>query len=276
MEHFLPAVFARREHLAHLGHINHLRRTSAIRTLLPGVYCWSGIEDSFELRAEAVRLWDPKAIFLGATAARLSWWPSHPEGRLLVSGTHARTPRPWLEVTSKRVPGELMAQLDTISVADPALAVLEMVAAGDGNAICEALRRGATTLARMQNAVKIVKWANGNTMRRRLLHESRDEPWSPLEREAHTLLRAAHIRGWRTNYPVRTVRGKLYIDVALVEERVAVELDGWEHHGTREAFHADRHRWNSFTLAGWEVLHFTYRTLPTMVPTLQQILRTRR
>ncbi len=273
---YLPAVFARKDHLNHLGHINHLRRTGQVRTLLPGVYCWTAVEDSFELRAEAVTLWDPNAVFLGATAARLSWWPSHPDDIVLVSGTHARTPRPWLRVTSKKLPEDLVVQFDMVRMADPALAVLDMVATGDGNAICEALRRGATTLARMQNALKSMRWADGNAMRRRLLHESRDEPWSPLEREAHVLLHAAGFTGWRTNYRVRTTKGNLYIDVALVVERVAIELDGWEHHGGKDAFHADRERWNSLTLAGWEVLHFTYRTLSTMVPTLEKMLRKHR
>lgn len=275
MQPFLPAVFARKDHLAHLGHINHLRETGQVRTLLPGVYCWAAVEDSFELRAEAVTLWDPKAVFLGATAARLSWWPTHPDDTLVVSGTHARMPRPWLHITSRKVPEDLVAHFEMIKLADPALAVLDMVASGDGNAICEALRRGATTLSRMQNALKVVRWANGNTMRRRLLHESRDEPWSPLEREAHILLRAAGITGWRTNHRVRTSSGNLYIDVALVAERIAVELDGWEFHGTKDAFHADRQRWNSLALAGWDVLHFTHRTLPTMIPTIKKILRRR-
>lgn len=260
----LPAVFARKDHLPHLGHVNHLRRTGQVRTLLPGVYCWTAVEDTFEVRAQAVALWDP------------SWWPNHPAELILVSGSHARAPRPWLHVTSKKVPDDLVREFEMIRLADPALAVLEMMAGGDGNAICEALRRGATTLARMQNALKVVRWANGNTMRRRLLHESRDEPWSPLEREAHKLLRTAHIMGWRTNHPVRTARGKFFIDVALVAQHIAVELDGWEFHGGKDAFHADRERWNSLTLSGWEVLHFTHRTLDTMVPTLRKMLRSRR
>lgn len=271
-----PAVFARKDHLPELGHVNHLRRTGRLRTLLPGVYCWAGIEDSFELRAEAVTLWDPSAVFLGSAAARLSWWPTHPQERILVSGSRARTPRPWLHVSAKKVPVDHVVRFNMIQLADPALAVLEMLSSGDGNAICEALRRGATTMAHLHNALKHMLWADGNVVRRQLLRAARDEPWSALEMDAHQMLRAARIRGWSTNHLVRTKAGKLYVDVAFVEQRIAVELDGWEYHGTRAAFHADRERWNSLALEGWQVLHFTHHTLSTLVPTLTRALKHRR
>lgn len=276
MDAHFPAVFARRDHLFELGPLNHLRRTGRLRTLLPGVYCWAEMEDSFELRAEAVTLWDPAAVFLGSAAARLSWWPTHPEPTILVSGTRARAPRPWLKVSAKKVPTDHVAEFNMIRIADPALAVLEMLSFGDPHAICEALRRGATTMAHLNNALKHILWADGNVARRQLLRAARDEPWSPLELDAHQSLRSAGIRGWSTNHLVRTPAGKLYVDVAFVERRIAVELDGWEHHGTRGAFHADRERWNALTLEGWQVLHFTYRTLDTLIPTLTRALRRRR
>lgn len=186
-----PAVFARKDHLPEFGQFNHLRRTGRLRTMLPGVYCWAEIEDSFELRAEAVNLWDPAAVFLGSAAARLSWWPTHPQTRILVSGTHARTPRPWLQVSAKKVPVDHVARFNRVQLADPALAVLEMLSSVDPNAICEALRRGATTMAHLHNALKHLLWADGNVLRRQLLRASRDEPWSPLELDAHQLLRGA-------------------------------------------------------------------------------------
>lgn len=273
MDAHFPAVFARRDHLFELGSLNHLRRTGRLRTLLPGVYCWAGIDDSFELRAQAVTLWDPRAVFLGSAAARLSWWPTHTEGNILVSGTHARSPRPWLAVSAKKVPVDHVAAFNMIRLADPALAVLEMLSSGNANAVCEALRRGATTMAHLNNALKHVLWADGNVVRRQLLRAAREEPWSPLELEAHVRLRSARIQGWSTNHLVRTPAGKLFVDIAFLQKRIAVELDGWEYHGTRVAFHADRERWNSLTLEGWQVLHFTYRTLDTLIPTLAQALR---
>ncbi len=273
MNAYLPPIFARRDHPTLIGHIDHLLRRGHLRRVLPGVYTWSGIEDSFATRTEAVALWDPNAIFLGHAAARLTWWPQCRSETILVSGTRSRCPRPWLRVTTKAVPENLVIDVGRARTANPALSVLEMTSAGDGNAICEALRRGASTLAQVNGALDQIKFSNGNTVRRILLHESRDSPWSPLEREAHTMLRAAHITGWRTNYPVSTNMGRCFVDVAMVVERIAIELDGWEHHSQRAAFDSDRLRWNALTLAGWEVLHFTHRTLDQLVPTVEQRVR---
>ncbi len=271
----LPRIFARKDHPTSIGHIDHLLHKGHLRRILPGVYTWSGVEDSFATRAEAVWLWDPNAIFLGHAAAKLTWWPQCRIETILVTGTRARCPQPWLRVTTKAIPEHLVIDVGRARAANPALSVLEMTSTGDGNAICEALRRGVSTLAQVNGALEQMKYSNGNAMRRVLLHESRDAPWSPLEREAHTLLRAARISGWHTNYPVSTNVGRCFVDVALVVERIAIELDGWEHHSQRGAFDSDRLRWNALTVARWEVLHFTHRTLDQLVPTVEQRVRDR-
>lgn len=48
------------------------------------------------------------------------------------------------------------------------------------------------------------------------------------------------------------------VDALWREPHVAVELDGWEHHRTRHAFHRDRSKSNTLTLEGWTVLRFTH------------------
>jgi very-short-patch-repair endonuclease len=40
-----------------------------------------------------------------------------------------------------------------------------------------------------------------------------------------------------------------------------VETDGWEHHGTRAAFEADRSRDAELTMAGYRLVRFTYAQL---------------
>jgi very-short-patch-repair endonuclease len=47
------------------------------------------------------------------------------------------------------------------------------------------------------------------------------------------------------------------VDFLWPAERVVVETDGWEAHGTRDAFQADRAATNAFQLAGYTVLRFT-------------------
>lgn len=40
--------------------------------------------------------------------------------------------------------------------------------------------------------------------------------------------------------------------------RLAVELDGWDGHRTRDAFQRDRTRSNDLQATGWKILRFTH------------------
>jgi very-short-patch-repair endonuclease len=51
---------------------------------------------------------------------------------------------------------------------------------------------------------------------------------------------------------------KFRVDIAFVENRVAIEVDGWAFHGKHRSSHAkDRQRQNLLVLNGWLVLRFT-------------------
>jgi very-short-patch-repair endonuclease len=47
------------------------------------------------------------------------------------------------------------------------------------------------------------------------------------------------------------------VDFAWPAQRVIVETDGWQAHGTRDAFQADRNATNAYQLAGYTALRFT-------------------
>lgn len=47
------------------------------------------------------------------------------------------------------------------------------------------------------------------------------------------------------------------IDLAYPDLMLAIEVDGWEFHGTRTAFDEDRARANDLVVAGWNVMRFT-------------------
>jgi uncharacterized protein DUF559 len=49
------------------------------------------------------------------------------------------------------------------------------------------------------------------------------------------------------------------VDFAWPELKLIVETDGYETHGTRSAFEEDRRRDRRLTLAGWDVVRFTWR-----------------
>jgi very-short-patch-repair endonuclease len=48
------------------------------------------------------------------------------------------------------------------------------------------------------------------------------------------------------------------VDFAYPTAKLAIEVDGYEVHGTRKAFDADRDRQNRLVVAGWDVIRFTW------------------
>jgi len=66
--------------------------------------------------------------------------------------------------------------------------------------------------------------------------------------DAHDLPRPA------TNYGIEGME----VDAVWPKQRLAVELDGWDTHRTRQAFQQDRERGNALEAAGWRLLRFTW------------------
>jgi very-short-patch-repair endonuclease len=52
--------------------------------------------------------------------------------------------------------------------------------------------------------------------------------------------------------------GRFRLDFAWLRAKVAAEVDGYEAHGHRRAFQADRDRQNVLVALGWVVLRFTW------------------
>ena len=48
------------------------------------------------------------------------------------------------------------------------------------------------------------------------------------------------------------------VDFAFPHRRLAIDVDGYEHHSTPDAFQRDRARQNDLVAAGWTVLRFTW------------------
>jgi very-short-patch-repair endonuclease/predicted transcriptional regulator of viral defense system len=81
-----------------------------------------------------------------------------------------------------------------------------------------------------------------------------------LEERFLALCRAARLPQPEVNAWITLGDGIAYkIDFLWRRERLAVETDGWESHGTRQAFENDRRRDRLLSLAGWTVVRFTWR-----------------
>lgn len=76
------------------------------------------------------------------------------------------------------------------------------------------------------------------------------------------------------------VPGRRYrLDVALPEARIALEVDGFRHHGKHlEDFRRDRVRQNLLVISGWRVLRFAAgdirKDLASCLDSIQALLET--
>ena len=98
----------------------------------------------------------------------------------------------------------------------------------------------------------------GNRQLARLLRESRPGAEAESERLLQRLLDQAGIDGWRGNYPIVVFGRRFRLDVAFLEQRVDVEVDGWAYHRSKERRDSDLERDNLLTQAGWRVLRFSW------------------
>ncbi len=63
------------------------------------------------------------------------------------------------------------------------------------------------------------------------------------------------------------------IDLLWEEQRLAIETDGWETHGTRDAFHSDRERDQRLVAAGYRTARVTWRQVENDLPAVVKRIR---
>lgn len=266
-------VLVRRRHAELTRQLDHWLRTGLLQTALPGVY--TAPEPSWEVLTLAAARYRPDAIITGAAAARLLWWPDCPivSVTAAISAGRVRTDCAGFSWERRRIPPGLVTYRDGIGIAKPALSVLDLIPVLRGRAIDEALRRRAVLLPDLWEAFAVCSNRRGNQLRRDLLEDSRDSPWSEAERDAHRLLRAAGLTGFRTNYRIKARGVTYHVDIAFPELRVIVEIDGWEFHHGRVPFVRDRWRYSRLGAAGWTVLPLAAEVLTTDPEAFIEVVR---
>jgi very-short-patch-repair endonuclease len=191
-------------------------------------------------------------------AAAVSFWPRLSVPTVRCAVRHFRPPQPGFAFARRCLPPELVWPGPGVRLTSPALTALDLCESLGGGAIDQALRTRSTTLALLREALELTPSRHGNRLRRQLLLDSRDEPWSEAERQFHRLLRGAGITGWQANQPVRLGGVVVHPDVLFRRLRLVVEIDGRQFHSYPDIFEADRHRQNLLVLHGWRVLRVTW------------------
>ncbi|WP_210495552.1 type IV toxin-antitoxin system AbiEi family antitoxin domain-containing protein [Patulibacter sp. SYSU D01012] len=177
-----------------------------------------------------------------------------------------------------------VTEVDGIPVVTVARALLDLAADGRPGEAERAWRR-ADQLRVLDTAAiarVLVGGRRGAAVVRRLAHEAAGGAFGGLTRNELELLfvEAAHVGGLPVpvmNAPMVLAGRPVVLDAVWWHDRVVVELDGWETHGTRAAFEADRQRDAELLRAGYRVVRFTWRRVVSepdvVVATLRDVLR---
>ncbi len=254
-------VLRRRDRADLVNQIEWLVDRGELQRILPGIYVEPTRARDFEVRALSISRWDADVVLLGRAAAKATFWPQLGVSAIEVSAPRKRLDHREFRLSQRRIPPELITEVQGIRVTSPALTALDLSVTLGGDAIDTVLRTRAATLDQMHEALVLTPSRRGNADRRMLLLDSRGKPWSEAERDLHRLLREAGIDGWEGNWGFELLSGVYWIDIAFEKLKLAIEVDGWEFHKTPEAFESDRWRQNDLVLAGWRVLRFTAKMI---------------
>jgi very-short-patch-repair endonuclease len=269
----MRGVIARRDHPELDTTLRYLVRRGDLIRVLPGIYAARDQGMPLQTRVSAVRCFDPDAILVGAVAARLSFWPELQADVVECAVRHSRAPQTGYRFTRRHIPSDLVVSRSGLRLTSPALTALDLCATHGGDAIDQALRSRATTLAQLHRAMELTAARVGNPTKRYLLLDSRDEPWSTAERKLHRLLRKAGITRWKANRPVVLDDFTCYVDVIFSNFKLAIEIDGRLFHTGAEVFETDRWRQNKLVLDGWCVLRFTWTMIEEQPETVLAMVR---
>jgi hypothetical protein len=184
--------------------------------------------------------------------------------------------RPGIALQRTPLPPDERDEHEGIPVTTPARTLLDLAAVLDEHQLAraceraEALRLGSPTS--LQDLVDRYPRRPGTPSLRRLIEERRIVPTTTandLERRFLTFLDANGLPRPLVNERVDPFTP----DFRWTQQRLIVELDGFETHGSRAAFERDRARDRALTAVGWRVVRITRRQLENDPATLAGELR---
>lgn len=266
-------LVSRRHHPELVGAIDALLAQRRLVRLLPGIYAAPAAAGQPLTRLRAAQLWDPDAVLTHQAAAFLTFWPKVRLTQVDLAVKHRVVRRSGYLSIRRVVAPDLVVVRQGLRCTSPALTALDLVDRYGAKPIDILLHSRQATLEHLHGALAGSPGRRGNLQRRRLVLESRDNPWSPAERQAHVLLREAGITGWVGNLKVEISGHTYYLDIGFPVQKLAVEIDGREFHLGEVEFEHDRWRQNDLVNAGWRVLRFTVQMLEELPHLVLGVIR---
>jgi predicted transcriptional regulator of viral defense system len=228
------------------------------------------------LRMAAVLAAGRDAVLSHRTAAAL--WGIRESARRTIELTAPReVRRRGLTVCRAVLPPDEVTVHDGIPVTTPARTLLDLAAVLDEHKLARAAERAEalrlTSPTTLQDLTARYPRRAGTPNLKRLIEDDRIVPATTandLERRFLTFLDANELPRPLTN---ESLDPNTTPDFRWPEQRLIVELDGFETHGTRQAFERDRARDRRLLAQGWRVARVTMRQLENDADELASELR---
>lgn len=229
-----------------------------------GVLVCPGTPNSLATRSRILSLQLPSGILTGPSAAAMV---SHPIWDGVQLGS-----MPWLIHTPRRRRARFLAHPGVrtrrigpwvvASVADAVIDMIRFLPPGLSRSLAyRAVQLRVLTLADMDRHLQRLSRLSGV----RHLRDARVELGLGIRSEGERMLvkhiKSARLFGWVAGYPVRVGTQRYELDLAFPDQKIALEVDGYAYHSSRDQFVQDRRRQNDLIAAGWLVLRFSWRDL---------------
>jgi very-short-patch-repair endonuclease len=235
----------------------------------PGVLRMAGAPETWHQALMAASL-SAEAVISHRSAAEL-WGLIQPAGYVDLSVVPPRQPRlrpPDIAHRIKDLHPELAVERAGLRITDPTRTIIDLGLVLPLWSVRDAMSRGITSRLFRVNEVQLLRDAlgrrgrNGTGVVSQLLEErlltARPEE-SLLEKRFADLVRRHELPALTVQYEVwHAGRFIARVDAALPGQRLAIEVDGFEHHSSPEQFQRDRTRQNRLVALGWTVLRFTW------------------
>lgn len=249
--------------------IDNRLRDCRLRPLYRGVYLVGPVPPPHARAMAAALACGDRAVLSHRSAAHL-WgllpYPAHERTPHVTIPDPNADPRRGIRLHRvSHIGGREVTRRHRIPVVTPARALLDLAAIVDERelerAFAEALARRRVTRAAVE-AVLVRNGRRAGTGALRTLMRADDPPPFTRSEAEERLLRL--IRGSALPRPVVNARlGPYEADFLWREQRLIVEVDGFQFHSSRQAFESDRRRDAELQARGYRVMRVTWRQILT-------------
>lgn len=221
-----------------------------------------------EQGAWAATLSVPNSIVWGPSAIKL-WRPEAPipaVGAIWVAKPGRYRSRYRIVVRAIRIPVQDIANYRGLSVqSEPGALIdsLAVLAGPDADSLFAwSLSRDLVSPPALDEMIAARARRRGVRRLKTYAAMARSGAGSAAELRFHLILKQNGIDSWQANVRVRLPNGvTARVDVLFAKQKLVIEVDGWQAHGTKTAFQKDRARQNELVAAGYQVLRFTWEDI---------------